>query len=329
MIAENTQILKHQIIRHLGAGAFGNVYLARNIISGQEQALKIIEADFSDDLDKQIQEIKNLAVCNSDYVVKLNEADLITHDGKDYIAFALEYLEQGSLENKVKISRLSFRDILKSVRDTLHALNVAHNNGIIHKDVKPANIMIGSPNYKLGDFGLSFLKDGTGSASNLNYLLHAAPECLNEGTADERSDIYAVGMSLFRLVIPSAFYDLDIDSMKKWSNGSMRHNFPKYLGHPDYLPNRIRRIIDRSTAVFPKNRYQTAMEMIRDLERIQIKIDWEQDAAGDEWTGKCNLDKNHRVFIEKRKNNFYCRYKINNRKPTTVSYTHLTLPTKA
>lgn len=312
---KNVIVSKHKIIKHLGNGAFGDVYLAKNIISGHLQALKVVETNSKDNIHSQVQEIRNLVKCNSDYVVKLNEADIVTHEGHEYIAFALEYLEQGSLEKKVKSSDINFREILTAIRHTLHALNVAHGLGIIHKDVKPANIMVDTPNFKLGDFGLSFVKSEESESAHYNYILHSAPENMAGNVSDERSDIYAVGMTLFRLVIPAAFFELDYDRILKWMDGSMKKNLPTDLGYPKYLPIRLKKIINKATAVSPDDRYQSALEMLQDLEKLQVKIAWSQSADGSSWNGQCNGRKEHHLRLEQKGSKTYCRYKVNSRKP--------------
>jgi len=153
--------------------------------------------------------------------------------------------------------------------------------------------------------------------TTLNYFLHAAPECLQGNPADERSDIYAVGMTLFRLVIPSAFFDLDATTIHNWAQGKMRSNLPSTLGYPNYLPLRIKKIINKATAVDPTKRYQSALEMLNDLERLQVNINWAQSPDGIKWTGKSNDGKAHQIVLENKKLRFHCRYKINGRKPRT------------
>ena len=315
MLKNGETFFKHKITRHLGSGAFGDVYLAENIISKQHQALKVIKTTQSDNIEFQVGEIRNLATCNCEYVVKLNEADIVSHNNEKYIAFALEYLKEGSLESKVKSSEINFREILTAIRHILHGLNVAHKAGIIHKDIKPANIMIDKPYFKLSDFGLSFLKSNVTNTNDLNYVLHAAPELLAGNIADERSDLYAVGMTFFRLVIPSAFFDLDQNSISKWLNGKKNKNLPSHLGFPAYLPLRIKKIINKATSVSPDKRYQTAVEMLHDLEKLQIDIAWKQSADGFNWSGLSDDDNEHVLTLHSTKKYTHCKYKVNRRKP--------------
>jgi len=313
-ITINDRVDKYKIVQHLGGGNFGEVYRANQIILNAERAVKFIQQQPGQKIVPLLEEVRNLHAAAEDHVVKVFSADIIPHDGENLVAIEMEYLPDGSLYDLAKNGTLSFREKLTAIRHTLYALAAAHNTGIIHHDIKPANIMKSGNNYKLGDFGLSYLKGGAIGPNNLAYVLHAAPELFNGTDPNELSDIYSVGMTLYRLFLPVSKIDLNMTILSQWRSKKLVKTFPDYNGFPTYIPLKLKNVIKKSTVIDPTDRYQSVEEMLLALDRLSVNIDWKIFNNG----ARCEATKDGKTHVAELKlikGKAVCQYKINGRKP--------------
>ena len=304
----------YRIIKKLGNGAFGDVYQVNHILLDTERAVKFILAKQGQDLIRLLDEARNSYAAAEDHIIRVYNADLVANNGNHYVAIEMEYLPDGSIYDIARQNYLSFQEALRATRHVLYALSAAHGAGIIHRDVKPANILKAGNNYKLADFGLSYLKGSAGGYNNLVYVMHAAPELYNRVAPSETTDIYATGMTLYRLCLPFSAINLNMSTLTNWRSGKMDKTFPDHNGIPSYLPNKLRAVIRKATAVDPANRYATAAEMMAAVERLSIKLNWKRSSSGAVWEAN-NDSKNHIVKLIAKNGTAVCQYKVNGRKP--------------
>ncbi len=196
----------------LGRGGWGQVFKA--VRNGEERALKVMHPELSRDplfVERFTAEILTLASLRGDedrgrrgneYVVKIHSFGFAVDVGCWY--FLMEYIKGVSLEQYLmKNGALSARQALPLFTRLADGLALAHARGVVHRDVKPGNIMLRAPNGSpvLVDFGLASVGDGSGltqTGQSAGYTpMFAAPEQLRGKSADARSDVYALGASLF------------------------------------------------------------------------------------------------------------------------------------
>ncbi|MDD3144756.1 MAG: protein kinase [Candidatus Gracilibacteria bacterium] len=260
------------VLKELGKGNFGKVILCRNIHLDKLEAVKIIEPDSTNpkQIEHNIFESQVLEYLKkSDFIVDIYDASFI---GDDFM-IKMEYLELGSLEGKKNIS---IKELLKISEHISYALEHAHNNHILHLDIKPGNILIKEEfSYKLSDFGLSNIKNSEGESRYKGiYNLNKPPEYLeNAANPTIQTDIYMLGVTLYRLI------NGDVHYLRQLIKGNreeliLKGKFPdrkKYLLH---IPKKIKKIINKLINIDLEKRYKTIKEFRKDIIKLNLKYFW-------------------------------------------------------
>jgi serine/threonine protein kinase len=212
-------------------------------------------------------------------------------DGRIYVA--MEYLPKGSLEDESKGAYVALTRVKRLMIDVLRGLENAHSRGIIHRDIKPANILIGqSLEGKLSDFGLA-LPAGVDLKSlgvkDYAYVVHMAPELYAGKPCTVATDIYACGVTLYRIVNGDAFFVVPPDD--ELEDRVCAGEFPDRDAYRDFVPLALRRLINRALAAKPSQRFKSASEMRRALEGLVLEKNWVERrlSNGTEW--RCGWDK--------------------------------------
>lgn len=259
--------------KRLGSGYFGEVWHAIDTGLGCEIALKCIPPDKIINQGNFFQEAQVLKASEHPNIVRVNDTGTL-NDGRIYVS--MEYLPRGSLEDEAQGAPIALSRAKRLIVDVLRALGHAHSHGIVHRDVKPANILIGSAGEgKLSDFGLALPDIQTLIVTQLKqyqYVLHLAPEVRRIQDYTHLSDIYASGVTLYRLVNGDS--NLPQISPTQAHALARRGEFPPRNGYRDYVPQSLKRMINRALNVDPKMRYQSADEMRHALEHQTLAVDW-------------------------------------------------------
>lgn len=238
-------------------------------------------------LNKQnfFQEAQLLKAVEHPNIVRVHETGQLT-DGRLYVA--MEYLSKGSLEDEAKGNFIPLTRAKRLMIDVLRGLDYAHSQGVIHRDIKPANILIGdSGEGKLSDFGLAIPAGldlrGLG-VKNYAYTLHLAPEVKGPNDHTVLTDIYACGVTLYRLVNGDTFLPAipPTEVLKLARQGK----FPDRTAYRDFVPRPIRPITNRALNTNPADRYRSTEEMRHAIEQVVIEKNWGEKALhnGYEWT---------------------------------------------
>ncbi|MDX2092545.1 MAG: bifunctional serine/threonine-protein kinase/formylglycine-generating enzyme family protein [Kofleriaceae bacterium] len=233
-------------------GTFGTVYRARQLAVERDVALKVLNADIdpaSDDGRLFVHEIRSAGRIDHLNVVRIYQAD-ITHDGR--LFFAMELLDGRDLHLVIKDGKVPRERATELVRQLLAGLGAAHDAGLVHADIKPANAIVvpgrdGGERVVLVDFGLSRLRaPDRPSQSAGGTPAYMAPEQMMEGRVDARSDLFSAALVFVHLLTgwrrPNAF--------------SLVPPLAELVDDPD-----LRAVLERALAVDPARRYQTAAEL--------------------------------------------------------------------
>ncbi|MBW2596099.1 MAG: serine/threonine protein kinase [Deltaproteobacteria bacterium] len=295
----------------LGAGHFGEVWRVVDTGLNAVRALKLIPPSKVLNPKNIFHEAQILKKAEHPNVVKVEETGTM-EDGKIYIA--MEYLSKGSLEDEAKGDYVPLTRAHRIMVDALRGLQHAHERGLLHRDIKPANILVGSNTEgKLSDFGLAVPKGvnlKTLGAKNYAYILHLAPEIHSGGTYSVLSDIYAAGVTLYRLING----DIYLPTMPP---GDIRQacndgTYPDRNKYREFIPRPVRSLVNRAMAIEPARRFRTAEELRHALEQVSICMNWNEQtlsngtrwASG--WDYKCyevvrTRTSNNKWSIETRK----------------------------
>jgi serine/threonine-protein kinase len=249
----------YQIIHLLGAGGMGKVYKVKNLISDRVDALKVLLPDLADDqdlADRFIREIKVLASLNHPNIACLRTA--FRQDNQ--LLMVMEFVEGTTLEERSKAGAIPLQEAIGYITQVLSALGYAHQRGVIHRDVKPANMMLTPDNViKLMDFGIAKSKTEpklTQAGATMGSIFYMSGEQVQGGELDGRSDLYSVGVSLYELVTGSrpfqgkSDYDIMVAQLQQTP-------LPPIEVMPG-LPKALNEIIMISLEKDPAKRFQTA-----------------------------------------------------------------------
>ena len=271
-----TRIGKYEIIEELGHGGMGVVYRGIDNAIGREVAIKTLTEGFADDptmLGRFYDEVRITGNLNHPSIVTVYEVG--DENGTPYIV--MECVKGLSLD-KILGSRdqMPMADRLRIVEQTCSALGYAHQNNVIHRDVKPANIFVlPDGNAKLLDFGIARLekRDQEQGHTRVGHLIgtipYMAPERLRGESLDGRSDIFSAGVVLYQLIAGRLpFTGSDTMLMQKILQDI--HPAMSELGIE--CPPELEGIIDRALAKDPADRYSSAEEMAAEISAIVSEL---------------------------------------------------------
>lgn len=198
------QLGKYLIEAELGRGGMGVVYRAHQPSLDRTVAIKLLSSDLIGDPDgvKRFRlEAKSVAKLNHPNITQVYDIE----EEENLIYLVMEYVDGESLDGLITKSVLTESRCLKIVADIADALHFAHEKGIVHRDVKPANVLMTSDGrVKVADFGLAYLIDREGGTTRTGFLVgspnYMSPEQATGQKIDRRSDIYSLGVVLFRML---------------------------------------------------------------------------------------------------------------------------------
>lgn len=264
----------------LGRGAFGEVWKAIDSNSGRAVAIKFYSHRGGLDWSHMAREVEKLQHLFADrYVVQLFGVGWES----DPPYYVMEYMEYGSLEDRLRDGPMSLTDAVGMIRETARGLVHAHDKGILHCDLKPSNIMLDQDDRpRLADFGQARLKHDR--APSLGTLFYMAPEQADLTAApDARWDVYALGTILYRMVTGKLPYVTDEIATSISSQGPIEERLRLYREKlaKSPLPTAHRQvpgidhaliaIIDRCLAVDPKHRFRNVQSVLTALEARDAK----------------------------------------------------------
>ncbi|OHB48881.1 MAG: hypothetical protein A2Y10_11370 [Planctomycetes bacterium GWF2_41_51] len=196
-----SKIDKYEIQKKLGSGHFSTVYLARDTTLDAIKAIKVIDVKDPESIMRKLDEAQLSYRCQHKHIVKINTAIPIRNiESLSKIILDMEYIEKGSIEDYMKDNFVSVIEAVKYMREVLFGLEFAHCNGVLHHDIKPGNIMLGRTGAKLADFGLATLIEKDTKEFEYGYYPHYAPERLLQKKVSIETDIYALGLTFFRIL---------------------------------------------------------------------------------------------------------------------------------
>ena len=267
---------RYRIVELLGRGGMAEVYTAYQESLDRYVAIKLMHGFLADDeefLRRFQREARSVATLRHPNIVQVHDFD---RDEDDYF-MVMEYIDGPTLKSILeelagKQARFPHVRALNIVRDLGGALSYAHKRGMVHRDIKPANIMVDSSDHVvLTDFGIAKMVTGTqltASGSMVGTPSYMAPEQGLGKAGDQRSDLYSLGVVLYQLLTGHLPYQADTPLAVIMMHVNDPLPDPVAI-NPDLSPG-LQRIIQRSLAKVPTERYQTVDEMMHHLENLDL-----------------------------------------------------------
>ncbi|HEY6387151.1 MAG TPA: serine/threonine-protein kinase, partial [Candidatus Acidoferrum sp.] len=281
-IASGTRFGPYEIISAAGAGGMGEVYRAKDTRLDRIVAVKVLPSELAHDPERRQRferEARSISTLSHPHICTLH--DIGHQDGVDYLV--LEYLEGDTLETKLKKGSLPAPEVLKYAVELADALDKAHRQGIIHRDIKPGNIMITKSGAKLMDFGLAKLKSDsvpvpdaltemtsdkklTAEGTILGTFQYMAPEQLEGRDADARTDVFAFGEVLYEMATGRPAFS---GKTRASLIAAILSSGPKPVTElAPATPPTLDRIVKRCLAKDPDDRWQTACDLGAELKWV-------------------------------------------------------------
>lgn len=269
----------YQIHSKLGAGGMGEVYLASDTRLGRNVALKILPSGTAQNEEAQkrlLREARTAASLDHPNICSVYEVG--EENNQSYIA--MQYVEGGTLDVRLKGRELSWTDALKISSQIADGLAAAHARNIVHRDIKPSNIMLSARGQaKILDFGLAKLTSGvfespagietsllTEPGVLLGTLPYMSPEQVSGETVDVRTDIFSLGVLIHEMLTGRHTF---MRRSAAETIAAILSEEPSNISDSLGAPQEFKRIVRKCLAKDRERRYQTARELLVDLENLQ------------------------------------------------------------
>lgn len=266
------EILNYTIVSLIGKGGMGSVYLAVNkYIKQQKVAIKVINGNMKNDFTRQklAEEADKLARLNHPNIVHFVNYHI---DDAGTIYLIMEYADGYSLEDYIKnVSGLIVEEkICAFFEPLLDAFDYAHKHKIIHKDIKPSNIIVtneGIP--KILDFGISAMLDDSGEDADADVIMgtpsYMSPEQVKGLPLDQRSDIYSLGVLLHQMMTGNPPYDTTTLTEHEIYKHVVDDELPRMKTYYKYVSDKVQTVVDKATAKKAEARYQSCQDFRKAL----------------------------------------------------------------
>jgi eukaryotic-like serine/threonine-protein kinase len=258
---------RYKIIEMIGGGGMANVYLVHDIILDRDVALKMLRLDFANDEEfirrfhREAQSATSLAHPNIVSIYDVGE-----EDGLYYIV--MEYVDGQTLKQYIQQNApLRDEEALEIMKQLTSAISHAHQNHIVHRDIKPHNILIDRKgNVKITDFGIAMALSAT-SITQTNSVLgsvhYLSPEQARGGTANKKSDIYSLGIVFFEML--TGRLPFSGESAVSIALKHLQSDTPSPKRWNPTIPQSVENIVLKATAKDPFHRYNSVEDMEEDL----------------------------------------------------------------
>ena len=258
---------RYKIVKTIGEGGMANVYLAEDEILNREVAVKILRGDLAED-EKFVRRFQREAISAS----SLNHPNIVEvydvgeDDGSYFIV--MEYINGVTLKNLIKKrGKLSLVEVVDIMKQLTSGIACAHKNNIIHRDIKPQNVMIlDDGKIKITDFGISTALNSiemTQTNSVMGSVHYLPPEQASGKATTFKSDIYSLGILMYELLtgtIPFKGETAVEVAMKQ-----LKEDLPSIVKKNPEIPQSVENILMRACAKNPLNRYDSVEEMYHDI----------------------------------------------------------------
>ena len=262
---------RYEITELIGVGGMAEVYKGIDVIDNKTVAIKILKKEFAENeefLRRFRNESKAVAVLSHPNIVKIY--DMGFSEKIQYIV--MEYIDGITLKEYIEEEKvLTWKDTVHFVIQILRALQHAHDKGIVHRDIKPQNIMMFTDGtIKVMDFGIAkFAREEGKTATDqaIGSVHYISPEQASGNVTDAKSDIYSVGTMMYEMLTGRKPFDSDNPVAIAVMH---MHDIPERLRaiNPD-IPDGLEEIVLKAMEKAPEDRYQTTTEMIADIEAFK------------------------------------------------------------
>lgn len=283
---DNMGALGHyKVVKKIGSGGMGEVYLAEDTRLNRKVALKLLPAEFTNDksrIRRFEKEARAVSALNHPNILTIY--DIGQFESTSFIAG--EYVDGETLRQRMRTSKMQLKEILSVSIQAAEALDAAHQAGVIHRDIKPENIMIRKDGYvKVLDFGLAkSIEGGTLQNSELDTessdatkagmvigtVRYMSPEQARGLKVDSRTDIFSLGVVLYELISGKFPFEgpTSLDTL-----AAILQKNPQPLNMYGEFPNELQSIINRALEKAFENRYQAVREMLNDLKNLKMRLE--------------------------------------------------------
>jgi uncharacterized protein YjiS (DUF1127 family) len=263
-------VAQYEVLAKLGGGGMGVVYTARDTRLGRLVALKFLPPQWShDETAKQrfIREAQAASATDHRNICTIHDIGS-ADDGQLFIVMA--HYQGETLKQRLERGPLSIDDAIDVAAQIAEGLAKAHAQGVVHRDVKPGNLMLTEDGVKILDFGLAKFADAlqlTIAGSTLGTVAYMSPEQARAEEADARSDIWSLGIVLYEMLAGSVPFK---GAYAEAIAHAIRTDPPPPIVRTDVeLPETLQAIVARALQKDPADRYQSARELARDLRLLQ------------------------------------------------------------
>jgi len=295
----------YEIVRRLGAGGMGDIYLAEDTRLGRKVALKALPAHFTKDVERVRRfqlEAKAASALSHPNIITIYEIGQIDH--LHYIAF--EFIEGQTLRQRMTIAPLTIAEGLQVGSSVAAALFAAHEAGIVHRDIKPENVMMRADGVvKVLDFGLAKLTEWRPVVSEASTLFqteqgivmgtapYMSPEQARGLSVDSRTDIWSLGVVLYEMMAGRQPFEGPTNSdVLVAILGREPVPLPRY--RPE-VPTELEWIIKKALRKDRDERYQTVRELVADLKTLSQRLEFEEELER-----SLDTSESHRVAVTDR-----------------------------
>ncbi|MCG6937944.1 MAG: serine/threonine protein kinase, partial [Gammaproteobacteria bacterium] len=261
---------RYKIEKQLGRGAMGVVYLGKDPKINRKVAIKTL--DYSQISGKELNSVKSRFFREAQAAGRLNHSNIVTvydmGEEEDFAYIAMDYAEGVPLSDYTTADRLlPVNEVYRIIQLVAEALDYAHRQNIVHRDIKPGNIMYDPKNkqVKITDFGIARITDSvrTRTGSLMGSPSYMPPEQITGAVVDGRADIYSLGVSFYQLLTGTLPFSADSLGGLAYKITNEKHKPVKSVRAD--LPASATRIINKALQKDPKKRYATCAEMAEAL----------------------------------------------------------------